>query len=626
MPELEQNNNAEATASEGESGYSSIHGASQTLGGALGEEALYRKKNKEAIKKIKEEKKKAKEAKRKAKKAKKKAKGLKTKTKNSGTSDPGITALLGAVFAVIILIILICMLPLFAVGSLFSGGTWTSEGSDKSIAEMTNMALFNNTQNTLRASYLKAQNQVASNIEDYIKEKYPACDRVDVAFLAYGAGTFGYENNSTVCKVTVSFDPDIYGAVNYVNAYASGVNGSIIALIDDTSKLEDDYNEDSESENQEIDADKIVDFVNSDDDGRQEKYDEEKKELDDADNEYYSVYSKKHQEVLAEYSDNFFHPDTESENWSTSYTLTKEESSAPEEVSCKTLDMASTLYQQHCASNPTGTFETEVYHSKDVYDIEIRVPMNYSFTEFKKDKLDKAINLFAEENDLSYDDAKAEYFDPLIRQYTDSFLEINAYWGQEGSGEYSAYSGAAEGVDPIFFQTGEQGWEGHFTNYAIKNLEEYFNSHGQNATWNLIEEGPYISAGYNSSLGSWRQCVLFSKGWIYYAYGESYNSLGNGQNVVSTLVSNGWTLLDTPAPGAVFSSSAYGTAGCDVKNISTCNPYGHTGVILAVENDTVTYMDGNASGQHGIRIKTISYDSFMNGKMGSPYIKFAVKK
>lgn len=84
------------------------------------------------------------------------------------------------------------------------------------------------------------------------------------------------------------------------------------------------------------------------------------------------------------------------------------------------------------------------------------------------------------------------------------------------------------------------------------------------------------------------QCTWFSWGKFYETYGYSPGFTGNGCDCVNQLIKkNGdkFYLSDTPVAGSVFSVLA-----------RPGHPYGHTGMVIAVNGDTITIQDGNYNG------------------------------
>lgn len=98
-----------------------------------------------------------------------------------------------------------------------------------------------------------------------------------------------------------------------------------------------------------------------------------------------------------------------------------------------------------------------------------------------------------------------------------------------------------------------------------------------------VYKNPYAQSGNTG------QCTWFSWGKFYETYGYSPGFTGNGCDCVNQLIAkNGdkFYKSDTPVAGSVFSVLA-----------RDGHPYGHTGMIIAVNGDTITVQDGNYNGK-----------------------------
>ena len=98
-----------------------------------------------------------------------------------------------------------------------------------------------------------------------------------------------------------------------------------------------------------------------------------------------------------------------------------------------------------------------------------------------------------------------------------------------------------------------------------------------------VNKNPYAQSGNTG------QCTWFSWGKFYETYGYSPGFTGNGCDCVDQLIQkNGdkFYKSDTPVAGSVF--SVLPRSG---------HPYGHTGMIIAVDGDTITVQDGNYNGK-----------------------------
>ena len=97
-----------------------------------------------------------------------------------------------------------------------------------------------------------------------------------------------------------------------------------------------------------------------------------------------------------------------------------------------------------------------------------------------------------------------------------------------------------------------------------------------------VYKNPYAQAGYTG------QCTWFSWGKFYETYGYSPGFTGDGCNCVDQLIrahGDKFYKSDTPVAGSVFSVLA-----------RSGHPHGHTGMIIAVNGDTITVQDGNYNG------------------------------
>lgn len=521
---------------------------------------------------------------------------------------------------------LIIIIILITILNCLPFNTWLVDTST-SVAKDT----FTKTERVLQTAYSKQQKTASSYLSSYLNETY-SCDfeetEIDGSSSSY---SFNNETNNTICNVTVKFTPSATSIVNIFNAYASGVNG-VLSYISSTQS-------DTESNSADFSTDMIWEYANSDDDGKENIISNIREDLKENGSEYESIESTAFTNSIANRSSSIFFPETDSNNWvkdvnseydkivgyNTKQICTAEKTT---QHSCAVLNKNSYTYQQNCKSSKDKYSTTSCVSykdvedkdnpiKKDVHEIGLTIQMNYDISSYKKEEFDSAVQEYADENGATYDEAYQTLYE-LLMQYSDNYLSNLAYNTGDGD-SYTEYTGAISGVNAIFFENGEEGWEGHFTNYATgwDKYESYGYAGSGSLIWNHIENSPVVSSYYwlPENAGIRRQCVTFSKGWIYDAYGIAFTALGNGQDVVATLVGNGWTLLNTPAPGSIFSASA-----------TASNPYGHTGVIIAVENGVVTYMDGNAGNARGIRIRTMTVEQMMTTKFGSPYIKFAVKK
>ncbi len=97
-----------------------------------------------------------------------------------------------------------------------------------------------------------------------------------------------------------------------------------------------------------------------------------------------------------------------------------------------------------------------------------------------------------------------------------------------------------------------------------------------------VYKNPYAQAGYTG------QCTWFSWGKFYETYGYSPGFTGNGCDCVDQLLAahgDKFYKSDTPVAGSVFSILP-----------RSGHPYGHTGMIIAVDGNKITVQDGNYNG------------------------------
>ena len=108
----------------------------------------------------------------------------------------------------------------------------------------------------------------------------------------------------------------------------------------------------------------------------------------------------------------------------------------------------------------------------------------------------------------------------------------------------------------------------------------------------------------NSCTSDLENCVAFVKWYIHNYTSSRPTSIGNGSQVVNTLINKyGWKNGGhTPKVGAVFSTAS----GRTMCGLVKC---GHTGVVLAINNDTVYIGEAGCSQPFswtGVHPKTIS--------------------
>ena len=432
---------------------------------------------------------------------------------------------------------------------------------------------------------------VSSHTEDDL-EKPIYKDIVDGANI-------DYENSSNITNIKIVFEPNPESVSNRINAYANAVN-NVLSLFG--------VEAENESNIGEHDASEAVDYASLSEKEREEYINNVKEDVDANGNEYETQLNENYTKTIEERKDKIFYPETDSSKWTDEIEYEKNVVVGyhSKQVCDEYLpgSMQSTCLKSHSEEDKSNPI------LKDVATGTLTIPMNYDISFYKKEELEEIVPSAAEELETSEDETRS-IIQEMIYQYYNSYYEL---YGLENEGDADF-----AGINPIFFEDGEEGWDGEFTYDDYVNKYRYAEL-ANTGSYDTIWEHIHNLQGNQST-----QCVAFVAGWLKDAYGLSGVGFDTGQNVVATLVNEcGWTLLDTPAPGSVFSTSPYGTAGCSLNVAAGCNPYGHTGVILKVQNGMVTYMDGNYDDKGGMRIRTISVTSMLRNAFGGKYIKFAI--
>lgn len=123
-------------------------------------------------------------------------------------------------------------------------------------------------------------------------------------------------------------------------------------------------------------------------------------------------------------------------------------------------------------------------------------------------------------------------------------------------------------------------------NYADNVLRYYGYSYGSFENLCQFDENIWLNLNPYAP-GHIGQCTWFAWAWFYEIYGYDPGFRGDGQNCVNQLVAahpDRFEKSDTPVAGAVYSVVG-GT-------------YGHVGIIVNVDGDTLTILDGNWDGQN----------------------------
>lgn len=501
-------------------------------------------------------------------------------------------------FAIAFIFAIVASVSFIGITSVVGVGNWFSSKDDL-------QKIRNKTSGIVQDAYDQKRNDIYPYIAEYINSNY-GCS---IAASEIENDVASKETSNKICNVKIEFEPDAMSAVDKINAYASSVNSTLSLLGGEG------YEAETESETQELTTEDAEAYINMSDEEREQWLKDVKSDIDENGNEYQTQLNDNYAKTLKERKDQIFFVETNSDRWDINISYRKNVIVGYEERKiCETYSSNAACldtYRDECCLTYHYKEDKSKPIKKDVIEGTITVPMNYDVSFYKKEYVDELIPQMAEESGISAQEANEIVYQYIYNYYNSYF----AIYGIENEG-----SATVMGIDPIFMEDGINGWEGHFTiNDYRKTKYDYEtkikNGVSTDAIWSHIQSANGFEPDYT-------QCVGLSLGFIKDAYNEA-NIYGNGQNIVGNLVRDrGWLLLNTPAPGAVFSSGPYGIAGCDPE-VSGCNPYGHTGVILAVQNGTVTYMEANYDRKGSIRIKTVNKNQ-MYSVFSSPYIKYAI--
>ena len=510
----------------------------------------------------------------------------------------------------------------------------------------------NSTTGVINSAYEYAKYQSYKQVSDYINKKYN-CDaystvsKSDVYSEDYDNGyeTFYYydsnivdgkhymENKKNICDIDIVYTPSAEDAVDNINAYANAVNGTLGTV--GYGKIE----PETDSEVKELSPEESTEFTNdyiySNEEERENMIIDAKTTVDENGNEYETQLNDKYVSTLkSRISDIFF---ADNEGWDDKVEYKKDVVVGYEQklvcdawqkcvdktvsghgntvcnkyVACSKDDKNAECAHKHYEDDYTRPIK------KDVAKGTITIHMNYDVNFYKKEAIETLTKSFAEENDVSEQEANDTIQEVLYNKYV-SFLD--AY------GLQSESDGVFAGIDAIFMENGSKGFDGDFEVYGYQS--PFYT--GTNDCYRACSSGTvlnHIRNKFGISSNTVVQCVAFTNSWLEDAYGIRVS--GNGQNLVGNLVrEHNWELLDEPAPGAVFSISAYGSPGCTYSQstVDTCNPYGHTGIILSVHGDEVVLAESNVGADHIYRVRTVSKVSLLTGKYYKGKIKFAITK
>lgn len=433
----------------------------------------------------------------------------------------------------------------------------------------------------------------------------------------------GYLYSTDTCEINITFVPKIEEYSKAVNAYIDSINGAITLYGGEEEVLsEDEAKFDTLSDN----------VLTIDEDGNAELSDYGYSYIQENDSEYINSQGASKLASAHDNAEYIFKADT-SDTWEYN-NFRKGTKTIQEDVcymydedpytvwqSLKRTDSNATysqaLSQVSYTSVPcNGSFDFTRKETKVIEAMfgDVVIHMSYDMSYYKALELEQCIeNLVGQnypeetknedgmrtliEKTLTYDDAKA-MVDSTIQTYYMNYISMFE--------DYEAI--AYMGVNPIFLRVGEQGWDGDAPSSSF-NYAYYLRQGKVEQVWQHIEKIAFVG---RKEFGTWRQCTEFSLGYLIDTYGINIVK-GNGQDYVANLVNDyGWKLLDTPAPGSIFSASA------TPKYI-----YGHTGVILSVHDGKITVMEGNQDEKGGARIYDTTIEQFINERYAGRMVKFA---
>ena len=397
------------------------------------------------------------------------------------------------------------------------------------------------------------------------------------------------------CDITAKFKPDVMEYAELIDAYATGVNSTIQICESDDESVE---LTESDRNNEISNA-----IVNPDNNGEMKlsRYGR------DRINEYDSEYSDN--QGVAYYLSLYFHS---KQYFDVRYEPSMIENDThkgkkPKEIKVCYIKDQLKQYNNYSSSNRKQV-SCQGFHEEEEIEIiyldatfgTITLPVDCDPTVYKRKLVEETKNnLIGKE--VLLESTEQESSIPKL-------TKINNY--NEASDYIEKiivhYETAYIGVDPIYLQKGLPGWDGDAPSSAF-NYQGYLNAGKYDYVWRHV----HSITGTYSGEGSYRQCTEFVNGYLLDTYG--IRATGDGKDIVANLVKDkGWNLLETPAPGSIFSASG---------NIRY--PHGHTGVVLSVHNGTMVIAEGNYDEKGSLRIYTTTVDQFMNGRYAGRYVKFA---
>lgn len=482
---------------------------------------------------------------------------------------------LGGIFVAILIILIII--------SAINPSTLFNDGSQK-INKMTS---------ALRDGY----SSVIRNSQDYVLQY------VNSNFnCKAGTGDITFKNNefiisSDYCEITAKYTPDVKEYAQLIDAHATAVNSTIqIFELDENS-----------AQLTENDAEKEIDdaIVSPNDNGEMQLTHYGKNRIDDLNSEYAD------NQGAAYYMSLYFHARSIF-NVNHDMSLIDAETykaKKPKDIKVCYVTDNSSNYNKSTSRNKKEVSCNSFHEEEEIKTIyldatfgTITIPIDCDPSKYKESLVENAKNNLVGET-IILNESNDEYAIPReveIKTYEDASALIEK--------TISYYEIAYIGADPIFLQKGLPGWDGDAPSSAF-NYQGYLRAGRNEYVWQHIE----AITGYkgDKAKGTYRQCTQFLNGYLLDTYGITIG--GDGNEVVANLVKQkGWKLLDTPAPGSVFSSNA------TIKY-----PYGHTGVVLSVHNGKIVIAEGNHDGNGGVRIYETTTEQFINGRYAGRFVKFA---
>lgn len=427
----------------------------------------------------------------------------------------------------------------------------------------------------------------------YVNNKYGCTlTKTDAQFVGDN-----YRVANETCELNVTYTPELIDFARQVDAYANAVNSTIQFF-----EADEESTEITEEDTGKVPAESITSI---NEDGELETTDYGQDVVDSYDSEYVSNLSPKYFKTLARHAYSMFSMGKEESDWIESSYKTKKI------VYDKKCYVNTAIYtyltglqlesKRYVSCNAAHDGEETIKREITVTHIALEVPMYCDPYTYKAKEVEAMKQgLVGNEIMLSTDDSKSNYELMTIADYA----QANSLVMQV----IRDYEVSYLGVDSYFAQIGLPGWDGDeppsdfdYRFYLSAGRNEYVWQHVESVT------------GYKGSKvkGSYRQCTQFANAYLLDTYGFSIS--GDGHEFVGILVSeHGWKLLDTPAPGSIFSSNA-----------TAKFPYGHTGVVLSVHDGKMVVAEGNFDGKASIRIYETTVEQFINGRYAGRYVKFA---